>query len=275
MKKILTIIIIIIILFFLYGFATNITSKNEISVINMNILVDNNGNAHVIETVEGNITKGSEIRHAWWELKNAKITDFSVEENNVKYSLVPNWNNHDSFKEKAYKCAIKEIENDNVNLCWGVSYYGFHTYTLKYIINNFVTNLNDSQIISSSLIRSEFFKGVKKINIKIYSDFDYDSNTLIVGYGNESATYSNHDGYININFNGELADDDSITMLAKFSPNTFNTDNKLDCDFIQYRSDLEKHMNYKRKSSIVIDAIALPIFVLSCYLLYRNRIKSN
>ena len=54
----------------------------------------------------------------------------------------------ESFENKAYKCGINKYENE-VELCWGISNYGYRTYVLKYKISNIVqqyttNNINES-----------------------------------------------------------------------------------------------------------------------------------
>ena len=260
----------------LFVFNTNskaVVAQNAVSIINMNVYVDNNGNAHVTETIKCNVTNGTELRHACWNLNNAYITDFSVKESDIDYKLLPDWHDNDSFENIAYSCAINEISEGNFNLCWGIGTKGQHTYTLNYTINNFVTELNDSQIIHSSLLQGTFFEGAEEVNITIFSDFKYKSDTFLQGYGNDNTSYSINDGCVEIKYNGKLTNKEDITILAKFPSNTFNTENKLNKGFNEYRNSVERMIAHKTNFINNMDKIALPMFIVGIILLYFNKRK--
>lgn len=218
MKKVYKVLFFTFIFLF-FIFVSNVDA-NSISSINMNIYVDNNGDAHVTEVWDCNVTQGTECYHPYYNLGNSKIINLSVSEGNKVYdhlgSLETNksfsdgnttytfhnnyysyWNTNASFADKAYKCGINKISN-GVELCWGISKYGSHTYTVNYTITNFVSSLTDSQMIYWTLIPYDFSNPIGNVYIKIYSDFDYDFETPVWGYGNYGGTCYVYDGYIEV-----------------------------------------------------------------------------
>ncbi|MBO4815807.1 MAG: DUF2207 domain-containing protein [Clostridia bacterium] len=180
---------------FLFFILIGTAQANSISSINMNIYVDKYGNANVTEVWNCNVSKGTESYHPYYNLGNSKITDLSVSENNRVYTTLSSWNTSASFDSKAYKCGINKISN-GVEICWGISSYGKHTYTVNYTITNFVSELTDSQMIYWTLIPYDFSESIGKAYIKIYSDFDYSADTPVWGYGNYGGTCYVYDGYI-------------------------------------------------------------------------------
>ena len=141
MKKILLIIFLII---SYVCFSQNVYA-NSISNINMDVYIDINGNAYVVETLDTNVDKGTEWYHSFEKLEDKKIIDFSVTDDNGNlYTDVGNWNPKWSFDEKKYKSGIN-YTNDGIELCFGLSEYGHRTYTLKYTITNFITQYTDAQ----------------------------------------------------------------------------------------------------------------------------------
>ena len=180
--------------FLFFIFIENVQA-NTISSINMNIYVDKYGNANVTEVWDCNVSKGTESYHPYYNLGNSKITDLSVSEGNRIYTTLSTWNTSASFDSKAYKCGINKISN-GVELCWGISSYGKHTYTVNYTITNFVSELTDSQMIYWTLIPYDFSEPIGSTYIKIYSDFDFDIDTPVWGYGNYGGTCYVYDGYI-------------------------------------------------------------------------------
>lgn len=224
----------------------------------MNIYIDKNGNAHVNEIWDYTVNDGTENYHSYKNIGNSKFTDFTVKDETKTYTTLSSWNVNASFDNKAYKCGINKV-SDGVELCWGISSYGRHTYTLSYTITNFVSELKDSQMVYWELIPSGNSKG--KAYIKIYSDFDYASDTPVWGYGNYGGTCYVYDGYIEMESDGKLNSNEYMTILVRFPSETFNTSNILNHDFEYYHNMAEEGAtHYSQKSSDTITGIVLSFF---------------
>ena len=133
----------------------NSVKANTINKISMDIFVDDNGNAQVTEVWNCKTNQGTEVYHPYYNLGSSKISNLSVSENGQSYTTLSYWNTSGTLDSKAYKCGINTISN-GVELCWGISTYGSHTYTVNYSISNFVSELNDSQMIYWTLIPYNF-----------------------------------------------------------------------------------------------------------------------
>ena len=251
MKKIYKILLFTFL--FVLFLITNNVQANSISSITMDIHIDKFGNANVTEFWNCNVTQGTESYHPYFNLGNSEIIDLSVSDESRTYETLSNWNTSASFNNKAYKCGINKISN-GVELCWGISSYGKHTYTVKYTITDFVSELTDSQMIYWTLIPYEFSNPIEKAYIKIYSDFDYDINTPVWGYGNYGGTCYVYDGYIEMESDGKLNSDEYMTILVKFPKGTFDTSNKLDYSFDHYLDMAEsgaKHYKVNANKNII------------------------
>ena len=191
--------ILLFVFIFLFFVLIGNVNANSISSINMDIFVDINGNANVTEVWNCDVDDGTEGYHPYYNLGNSKITNLTVSENSRTYTTLSSWNTSASFESKAYKCGLNNISN-GVEICWGISSYGKHTYTIKYTITNFVSELTDSQMIYWTLIPYEFSETIGQAYIKIHSDFDYDFETPVWGYGNYGGTCYVYDGYIEMRF---------------------------------------------------------------------------
>ena len=77
MKKIIFLIVLLLI--------PNIILANEIYNIDMNIYVDNNGTAHVIEEWQTNLNEGTEGYKPYYNLGTSEITNFKVKINGEDY----------------------------------------------------------------------------------------------------------------------------------------------------------------------------------------------
>ena len=256
MKKILKITILFIFCLILFSIGKN-AEANSISSISMEIYVDENGNAKITETWKCNTNQGTEVYHPYYNLGNSEIINFSVSENGKNYTSLNSWKTSGTLDSKAYKCGINRISN-GVELCWGISEYGNHTYIASYEITNFVSTLTDSQMIYWTLIPYDFSNTIGNVYIKIYTDFYIPKDIDVWGYGNYGGTAYVYDGYIEMQSDGSLRKDEYMTILVKFPLNTFNTQNELKKDFnYYYELAQEGATTYKNESSYITSFLQL------------------
>lgn len=231
-KKLLDIIILSFLFFIIIGFK-NSASANSINSINMDIYVDNDGNAEVTEVWECLTNQGTECYHPYYNLGNSSITNLRVSDKTSTYTNTGVWNTDMTMSEKAYKCGINNISN-GVELCWGISKYGSNVYTVKYNISNFVSELTDCQMMYWTLIPYEFSNTIGSVIIKVHADKYFQDTIDVWGYGQYGALCYVNNGAIHMRTEKSLAKNEYITFLAKFPKETFNTHNNLNHDFAYY-----------------------------------------
>ena len=232
MKKFLKFIFILSFAFVLWN-VCNSSQANSISEISMDIFIKNNGDAQVTEVWTCSNNSGTEVYHPYYNLGNSQIKDLSVKEGSKIYTTLSSWNTSKSFDYKAYKCGINKI-SDGVELCWGISNYGSHVYTVTYTITNFVSQLTDSQMVYWTLIPHNFSNSIGSVYIKIHANSRFNDDFGVWGYGNYGGTAYVYDGYIEMQSKGSLSSSEYMTILVQFPNNTFNASNKLNHDFNYY-----------------------------------------
>ena len=243
MKKIILILIVLFSSFLCVNAST-------ISDININIYVDNNGTAHVTETWVANVTEGTEGWHPYYNLGDAYISNVEVEMDNISFETIADWNESDSFSSKSYKAGLYYPSSDEVDVVFGISSYGRHTYVIKYDITGFVVGLNDSDIIYFNLFPYDFSAAPDNVKIKIYSDFRYKDTLDVWGYGKYGAPCYVYDGVIEMSSEEPLYSSDYMTILVKFEKGTFNTSHIIDNEFDYYYNMAEEGaMNYTGATS--------------------------
>lgn len=247
MKKFLKLFSVFVLSIAIFGLTKSVKA-NSINKISMDIYVNSNGDATISEVWDCNATQGTEIYHPYYNLGNSTIKNLSVSENNTTYQTLSSWSTSSSLENKAYKCGINKVSN-GVELCWGISEYGSHTYTVKYNITDFVANLTDSQMIYWTLIPKDFSNTIGSVYIKIHSNFDIEDSVDVWGYGNYGGTAYVYDGYIEMQSAGRLDTNEYMTILVKFPQGTFSTSNSLKHDFEYYFNMAEKGAKkYAKKS---------------------------
>lgn len=216
-----------------YMFSINIVYANDIKKITMDIYVDNFGDAHVIEEWTATLSSGTEGYKPYYNLGNSEIKDYKVSLNNKYFTTISSWDIDASFNEKSYKAGINKV-NNGYELCFGISKYGTNTYKMEYTITNFVSQTEDYDMIYWQLIPYDLSDKPDYIYIKIYSDFLYDADLPVWGYGNYGGYAYVYNGYIELIHEDELDSDEYMTVLVKFPKNTFKTSSILNNDFNYY-----------------------------------------
>lgn len=252
MKKVYAIIGIILILM------CSVVQANEMRSIDMNVFIDENGNANVTETWQYYSDSGTECYHSYKNLGNSKIKNLIVSDDVMTYEILDGWDVNGSFDDKKYKCGINNT-SDGIEICWGISEYGNKEYVVNYVITNFVSELNDSQMAYWELIPQG--TAPQEASITIWSELDYEDTLPVWGYGNYGGFCYVADGKIEMKSDGALDDDEYMTILVKFPNGMFNCVEKIDEDF-EYYYDLSVENAEKYQEDDVTGTLAVIIFFM-------------
>lgn len=252
MKKICMFLGIILILM------CSVVQANEMRSIDMNVFIDENGNANVTETWQYYSDSGTECYHSYKNLGNSKIKNLIVSDDVMTYEILDGWDVNGSFDDKKYKCGISNT-SDGIEICWGISEYGNKEYVVNYVITNFVSELNDSQMAYWELIPQG--TAPQEASITIWSELDYEDTLPVWGYGNYGGFCYVADGKIEMKSDGALDDDEYMTILVKFPNGMFNCVEKIDEDF-EYYYDLSVENAEKYQEDDVTGTLAVIIFFM-------------
>lgn len=221
---------------------------NDITEIKMDIYIDSKGNAHITESWDASLTEGTEGYRFYGNMGNSTIEDFHVKDETKTYTDIGSWDVHSSFNEKAYKSGIHDTGSTK-ELCFGISQYGTHTYTLTYTITGFVAEIEDAQIAYWELIPTDLAKLTNRVYIRIYADKKFQDDLAVWGYGNYGGYAYVYDGYIEAS-NDSLDSDEYMTLLIRFDKGTFQTSNVLEHNFDHYYQMAEEGAeHYKEENS--------------------------
>lgn len=235
MKRIVYLFLIIGCLFF----NSKVYAFQNLKSINMDIYVDDNGDAHITEYWNINLNEGTEIYRTYYDMGTSEIKNLEVVFNGTTFTTLNYWNINASFDAKSYKAGLNPIKNeDGYEICFGISEYGDNTYLITYTITNFVVKTPDADMIYWQLIPPNLIDPPEKISVKIHSDFLYDKNWDVWGYGygnnlNEGYSYISS-GYIELTKEGRLNSNEYVVVLAKFPKNTFNARSSVNNNFNYY-----------------------------------------
>lgn len=220
-------------LFLLLPFSVNATS---ISSIDMDIKLDKLGTATVTETWKANVTQGTEGWHPYYNLGKSSISVISASMDGQEYQIRNYWNEDSSLSDKAYKAGIYRVDSNETDVVFGVTNYGSHSYKIVYEITNFVSNLEDSDMIYWQLFPYDFSAEPDNVTIKISGYYEYPDNLEVWGYGMYGAPCYVKDGAIYMTSDGPISSSEYLTLLAKFPSGTFETTSRYNESFDHYQS---------------------------------------
>ena len=217
MKKLKYILLIIML------FMTKNVYADTIYRVDMDIYLDESGNAKVKEVWDVKASTGSEWYKTMYNIGNEEVTNYkvSMDGTELKYK---SWDVDESISEKAGYYGINHV-SEGIELCFGKKDYKRHTFTLTYDLSNVIFNTEDNQVLYQTLLPKA------KLNdfyVKVHSFYEFPDNLDVWGYGYNGYAYV-YNGYIemsnkeNTNLNNEY-----VVLLVKFPLNTFKTSNNYD-----------------------------------------------
>ena len=162
-------------------------------------------------------------------LRGLKIEDFSLEAFGKTFENRDPWDTDLDFNEKAYKSGVITRDEDEVELCWGISNYSDNTYKLKYKINPLAIGLKDSDMVFFTFVGDNFDPEPEKVNIKItgYKPF---TDIKFWAFGLRGAIHEEN-GQIILESTGDVS---YTTVMVKFPKGTFATSYREDKNFADY-----------------------------------------
>ncbi|SET70086.1 Predicted membrane protein [Natronincola peptidivorans] len=110
---------------------------NNVSDINVDVVIYDDGSAYITQTWNCNFNEGTEGYIPIENLDGMSLSEFLVSDESGVYTYIEDWDVKASFDEKAGKYGMVKT-NKGYELCWGISEYGEKRYAIEYKINNLV-----------------------------------------------------------------------------------------------------------------------------------------
>lgn len=120
-------------------------AANRVETLTTDVALRADGSAHVTQVFSADTTEGTEFYADRMDSGCLTYSQFAVSDENGPYAVLPDgrWDIDASFDEKAGKCGLLEIDG-GVELCWGITEYGRHDYTVSYDIGGLVGAYSDA-----------------------------------------------------------------------------------------------------------------------------------
>lgn len=246
--------------------------------VDMDIYLDESGNASIKEVWDVKASSGSEWYKALYNLGNESLSDFKVSMDDKELTY-KKWDVEEDIDEKRGYYGINYV-SEGLELCFGKQDYKRHKFTLTYKLSNFIFNTSDSQVLYQTLLPNV---SLNDFYVKVHSFYEFPDNLDVWGYGYEGYAYV-YDGYIEMsNKENTKLNEDYVVLLVKFPINTFNTTNnyeKMNNFDNVYNMAQEGSYEYKEKIDIGEIIASIVSFIITflfpiCVIIYAATHSSN
>ena len=199
--------------------STLVHASNEIYNIDMDIYLDEQGNANITEVWDVKGNDGTEWYKGYANMGYIDLANFTVSMDGVELTKKV-WDVDESLSEKKGYYGVNTTSN-GFELCFGKYDYKRHKFTLKYTLTNMVFNTEDAQVVYNTFIDRLSSVNFENFHIKISSYYEFPDNLDVWGYGYKGYAYVK-DGIIEASNEGSM-NGNYVVLLVKFPSETFDT----------------------------------------------------
>ncbi|MEG2396343.1 MAG: DUF2207 domain-containing protein [Oscillospiraceae bacterium] len=210
------------------SFSIQVFAKNNVSNIDIDVALNNDGSAVITQKWSGDFKEGTECYIPMQNLGSIEIKDFSVSGKSGKYQNIGKWNVDASFSEKANKCGINKIDG-GYELCFGISEYGQNSYTFQYTLTKLLSSYDSSDGFNFQFVNSGMGTLPTNAVVKIRKADNAplnDDNTNIWAFGFDGDILFANDGTINAKTKKPLSSSsESVIIMIETNKGVFTPSN--------------------------------------------------
>lgn len=199
--------------------STLVHASNDIYSIDMDIYLDEQGNANITEVWDVKGSDGSEWYKGYTNMGNIDLANFIVSMDGMELTKKV-WDVDENLSEKKGYYGVNTTSN-GFELCFGKYDYKRHKFTLKYTLTNMVFNTEDAQVVYNTFIDRLSSVNFENFHVKISSYYKFPDNLDVWGYGYKGYAYVK-DGVIEASNEGNM-NGNYVVLLVKFPSETFDT----------------------------------------------------
>jgi len=195
----------------------SVLAKNNVSEIDIDVTVRDDGSAYVVQNWQGVFDEGTE-NYIPINTQDISISDFKVSDINGAYTFVENWDVDLSLEEKAHKCGINETY-DGVELCFGISEYGENRYAIEYVVGDFIKSYEDFDGTNFMFVNSDMstFPTDGHISIVMQNGTLLDENNSGIWAFGYDGNIEFQNGTINAWTTSKLVGEDSMIVMLRLN----------------------------------------------------------
>ncbi|MEG1895088.1 MAG: DUF2207 domain-containing protein [Oscillospiraceae bacterium] len=270
---------------FLFFAALPAHAANRVMSIDIDAVVEKDGYMRITQTWQGDFAEGTENYIPMNAPSYLSISELQVADENGKYELMPDWDIHGSFEDKANRCGINYTDN-GYEICFGISEYGQNTYTISYLLSSAVSGYNDFDGVNFRFVNDEMNSTPTDVTVSIRLGDGTpitDEIADIWAFGFDGQVEF-RDGAILAFTNSPITQDNHVTVMFSLnkgiiSPlrevnDSFETVKNAAFEGSDYTYDDGEDVSFMSMAALFLGFIVLPIFILAM-ISYINKRKDE
>lgn len=191
-------------------------AKNNVSNINIDVLIHNNGKATITQQWIGTFNEGTEV-YIPIDDNSLIISNFRVSMNGREYLSVERWDVNETFEHKSFRCGINKTSTGR-ELCFGISNYGSNTYTFSYDVDPLAKAYDDADGFNFMFLNPNMsvYPTNVVLRLRLDNNSTFSENTArIWAFGFEGQTTFTDDGYAVAYTTSPLSGYNHMTVMMK------------------------------------------------------------
>ena len=217
---------------FLWGTA----AANNVSDINIDVTVKNDGSAVIVQHWTGTFNEGME-NYIPINTGGIEVSDLAVSDEKGEYEYTDGWDVNAGFDEKARKCGINPT-SDGVELCFGISDYGEKAYKIGYTVTDFIKGYSDFDGTNFMLINPGMstFPTMGTVTLSMENGILLDQNSAGIWAFGFKGDINFSEGKVIAKTSEPLEGDNSMIIMLRLNKGIISPKTSLDKSFEEVKS---------------------------------------
>lgn len=207
-------------------------AENNVSEIDVNVIVRDDGSCNIVQKWTGTFTEGTE-NYIPISLNNGiDIKNFKVYDGKGEYKFEDNWDIDAGFNDKKRKCGINPTDS-GIELCFGISEYGSNVYYIEYDVEGFIKSYTDYDGTNFMFINPDMstFPTNGRITVSLENKTPLtEENARIWAFGYEGGVVFNN-GTVEAVTSKMLEGSENMIVMLRLNKGVINPSYKADFSF--------------------------------------------
>lgn len=257
------------VIFLLALFLSLPSFANNVSEIDINVVIEDDGDARVRQVWQGSFDDGTENYIVIGNLNGIDIKDFSVSDENGEFAFINNWDIDASRAKKENKCGIIARDDGGFELCWGIGEYGKRVYYIEYLLCDFVASYKDADGSNFMFVNPEMSTFPTNVEFELSLESEKsinDNNANIWAFGFDGEIAFEY-GKICARTYSPLRDDNYFVVMFSLDKGMVNASRTYDYSFEEIKDRAFEGSSYSDDDEDVVAMIICIVFVAICLII--------
>lgn len=192
-------------------------AANRVTEINLDVTLEQDGSAYVVQTWSGSFDEGTECYFPVKNLGEMTLSGLTVSDGQGAFATLEGWDTSASFGEKARRCGLNPVE-DGYEVCWGITEYGQNRYAVEYELGGLTAAYEDADGFLFQFVPDEMNIGPTDVTVRIHTRDGsplHAENAAVWAFGFDGQIGFGEDGGVLAYTETPLRTDNSVILMLR------------------------------------------------------------